>query len=139
MKRHLFAITAILFASACEDPGETCQDDAAAEAPREASLPIAGPRDGPDDIRFREQGIPEAWYITTWKGSPIKTAQFAAAVMSCIDVADPQWTCTLSWYAPDVSKTDLFVGGLGCSAYFSAAFKKCLFSKWTENGAIKLP
>lgn len=136
--RHILAALILLSTVACDESLETCQgqDAVAPDIDREAPLMLAGPP-ASDDLRFREQGPPSAWVITSWSGNVIKTAEFAKAVVSCVAAGDPQWTCTLSWYSPDTTQPN-FVGGLGCSAWFTPSLQKCLISKWQENGAVKI-
>jgi hypothetical protein len=149
-KHALSTILLLSIVCSCDaPPDETCHSPAAADAatdrPHAPGLSLVGPEIAddpevagtPDEISFREMGPPEGWYITTWNGQKIHTAEFVSAVISCLPVADPQWSCTLSWYQPDTAKPT-FVGGLGCSAYFTMAYKDCLAEKWKANGAIKI-
>lgn len=103
----------------------------------EPGLWIAGPPADPDVVRPRGGGDPEAWVVTEWGDDIISTAVFAKHVAVCVATHDPKWTCTLSFRQPNAADPN-FVGGLGCSAWFTPELKTCLLKAYQINGAIKI-
>jgi hypothetical protein len=127
MRNAILTLTlALLTLSAC-DPA----------ADRQPDLFLAGPPGSPDEVTPRGLDDPEAWYVTQWEGNTIDTWVAAKHFLTCVGVANPTWSCTVSWYKPDTTKPN-FVGGLGCSAWFTPDLKGCLLKAYQINGAIKI-
>ena len=83
-----------------------------------ARLVFAAPEGAPPpaEYTFREQGPPAGLYTSTYGGAPIKRASVVKLIQTATQAGlpDPAQTCTLSWYSPDTTKSEMVLG-LGCS------------------------
>lgn len=130
MHKHMLTILAIaaftITPLAC-DAADQAEDNAAEECPAvDGSEPfvaaerlhIAAPEGAPPpaEYTFREQGPPAGLYTSKLGGAVIKRADVAKLVLSATQAGlpDPNQTCTLSWYQPDTTKSEMVLG-LGCS------------------------
>lgn len=128
---------------ACDDT-TTCTSLAEAEAAVISSnaMPLAEPannddnNDAAEQAEFREEGPPEMWVITEWKGAVINTATFAMHALACVDVHDPTWTCTFSARQPNLASPQRVIG-LGCSAWAPPQLYECLLDGYKKSDAIK--
>jgi hypothetical protein len=127
MHKHFITALALLAFTAtpaCDAPEA---DEAAAECPAvdgsepfvvSPRLAFAAPEDAPPpaEYTFREQGPPAGLYTSKINGVQIKRADVAKLVLTATQagLVDPAQTCTLSWYQPDTTKSEMVLG-LGCS------------------------
>ncbi len=117
----LAAVTILPTLTACDDAGNECSNPALdGSEPFVAAerLHIAAPEGAPPpaEYTFREQGPPAGLYTSKLNGLQIKRADVAKLVMTATQAGlpDPAQTCTLSWYQPDTTKSEMVLG-LGCS------------------------
>ena len=109
------------------DAEPDAQDNAAEECPAvdgsepfvaAERLAFAAPEGAPPpaEYTFREQGPPAGLYTSTYGGVPIKRASVVKLIQTATQAGlpDPAQTCTLSWYSPDTTKSEMVLG-LGCS------------------------
>lgn len=90
------------------------------------------------DLAFREQGPPSALWTGKFNGQKIVRASVVKAILSAGGLPDPVEGCTLSWYQPDTTKSEMVLG-LGCSMLAPFALWQHYRDLWLTSGAVPLP
>ena len=129
------------------DAEPDAQDNAAEECPAvDGSEPFvaaerlvfAAPEGAPPpaEYTFREQGPPSGLYTSKLGGQPIKRADVCKMLESATanGQPDPNETCTLSWYQPDTSKSEMAMG-IGCSMMAPFSLWEFFRKMFLNNGA----